>query len=142
MNPIRRHDISLRSSACHAQAPEQELELPEDMDLDDNGMPKADEADEQEENDAGATEDAPQRFPEQADAGADENGDAEQADQDADMVDQEHLQEGGHPVCCMFCTTHPVHMRCKELTAGIAGSTKDKTPNFHSANEGGGLKAT
>ena len=141
MKPIRQRDISLRILACDAQAPEQELELPEDMALDDDGMAKADEAEEQEEDGAGATEDAPQRFPDQADAGADENGDAEQADQDADMVDQEHLQEGGHAVSCMFCTTHPERMMGKELTAGIAGSTKDRTPKFHLANEGGGLKA-
>lgn len=111
------------------------------MALDDDGMAKADEPEEQEEDGAGVPEDAPQRFPDQADAGADENGDAEQADQDADMVDQEHLQEGGQAVCCMFCTTHPVRMMGKGLTAGIAGSTKDKKPNFHPANGGGGLKA-
>ena len=79
-----------------AQVAEQELELPEDMALDGDGMADADEANEGGPNAPEAEADAPETFPEQRDAGADDGDGAEQADQDADMADQADAQDGVH----------------------------------------------
>ena len=81
---------------CCAQAAEQELELPEDMALDDDGLGNADEAGE-EGADAGEAEgDEPQTFPEPRDAGADDGDGTEEANQDADMADPADAQDGAH----------------------------------------------
>ncbi len=79
-----------------AQAAEQELELPEDMALDGDGMADADAADEESPDAPEAEEDTPETFPEQRDAEADDGEGAEQADQDADMADQADAQDGVH----------------------------------------------
>ena len=80
------------------QAPEQELELPEDMALD--GEAGADEAQEDgEDRDApGAEADAPERFPEQPPAGADhdEDADGRPADPDAEVAGPQEPEEGAH----------------------------------------------
>ena len=81
------------------QAPEQELELPEDLALD--GEAGADEAQEgaQDQDAPGAKADAPERFPEQPPAGADHDEDVsgQPADQNADVAGpQEPEEEGAH----------------------------------------------
>ena len=80
------------------QAPEQELELPEDMALD--GEAGADEAQEdaRDQDAPGAEADAPERFPEQPLAGADrdEGVDGQPADQDADVAGPQEPEEGVH----------------------------------------------
>ena len=96
--------------SCHianvAQAAEQELELPEDMALDGDGMADADNADEGGPDAPEAEGDAPETFPEQRDAGADDGEGAEEADQDADMADQGDAQDGVHAhlsYCLLSC---------------------------------------
>lgn len=80
------------------QAPEQELELPEDMALD--GEAGADEAQEdaQDQDAPGAEADAPERFPEQPPAGADhdEDADGRPADPDAEVAGPQEPEEGAH----------------------------------------------
>ena len=80
----------------NAQAQEQELELPEDMALDDDGMGGADEAGEEGQDGPDAEADAPEeRFSEQREApAAGDGGDEEQADEDADMADQDQPLKG------------------------------------------------
>ena len=80
----------------NAQAQEQELELPEDMALDDDGMGGADEAENEGQDGPDAEADAPEeRSAEQREAPAPgEGGDGEQADKDADMADQDQHLEG------------------------------------------------
>ena len=78
-----------------AQAPEQELELPEDIALDEDGQANADKAGQEGADAPEAEGDTPETFPEPHDAGADDNGGgAEQADQDADMAEQASAQDG------------------------------------------------
>lgn len=91
-----------------AQAQEQELELPEDMTLDDDGMANADEAEHEGADTPQAEGDAPEMFPEPPDAGADDGGGAEQAGQDADMAEQADAQDGvyGQPT-----QPYPMHFR-------------------------------
>ena len=81
---------------CAAQAPEQELELPEDMTLDEDGQANADEAEGEGADAPEAEGDAPETFPEGCDADAEDGGGAEQADQDADMADQADAKDGAH----------------------------------------------
>ncbi len=79
-----------------AQAQEQELELPEDMALDDDGMDGADEAGEEGQDGPDAEADAPEdRFPEQREAPASgEGGGRDEPDEDAEMADQDQPREG------------------------------------------------
>ena len=67
------------------------------MALDGDAMADADEANEEGPDAPEAEGDAPETFPEQRDAGADEDGGTEQADLDADMADQADARDGAHP---------------------------------------------